>query len=700
MEKMYRKKWGLLLVLGMVGWADAAVLVTGVTTNGISNAYGDEVSASDLVNAGQSTFSSVAFSTTPYKSNISAVNDGVVGADTLTDIVFWNNAVSGATYSVTYTLDTSVNTLGYDITSIQTINGWEDNSGDQKNQNYEVFVSTVDSAAFTSLAAVAYLPYTTNTTTASTKVNITEDETGLLASGIDQIRFTYTVALGGQNPSPTIREIDVFGAAVVDLDQATKPVAEISASTRSGTVPLTVVFDASGSSAAFGIVSYDWDFDDGNRASGVLVTHTYTNAGSYTAELTVTDSSNQTATASVEMTGLATITLSSLSDRQIVQRDWNDQASLLLSGTCSGTGTEIQARAVALDGKGTDTGWISIDAAPSGERYAGTLDVDAGWYQVELRLLAGTEVLATLTVAHIGVGDIFIICGQSNSANFGDGRPSAADDRVSYLGLLTGTWVHADDPPGNPSDYPGRWGSPWPKLGDLLSEQDDVPIGFVSIGDGSSSVEEWTPTAADNNYSNLQTAVQSFSTNGFKAVLWHQGENDAQHSTSTEDYVTRLETIIAASRADAGWDVPWGVAQVSYPYTNSVIPSAQLQVVAKDDHVFAGADTDTLGASYRSNDGPHFTAEGLTAHAELWLTALNAAFPDVEITGLSIAGGGASLSFAGPQGDHYRVETIDDLTSGNSWQTVTDIVSLAVSPFAVEVSTPNDSSFYRIKRMR
>jgi PKD repeat protein len=196
----------------------------------------------------------------------------------------------------------------------------------------------VGNEAFTSLVTVAYLPYTPATTTASTKVNITEDQTGLLASGIDPIRFTYTVALGGENPSPTIREIDVFGAASVDPDQAAQPVAVISAPTLSGTVPLTAGFDASDSHAEYGIVSYNWDFGDGNRASGVLVTNIYTNAGSYTAELTVTDSSNQIATASVEMTVFATITLSSLADRQIVQRDWNDQASLPLSGICAGGG--------------------------------------------------------------------------------------------------------------------------------------------------------------------------------------------------------------------------------------------------------------------------------------------------------------------------------------------------------------------------
>ena len=51
-----------------------------------------------------------------------------------------------------------------------------------------------------------------------------------------------------------------------------------------------VTFDGSGSYDADGtITSYDWDFGDGDNAAGMIVTHTYSSAGTYTATLTVTD---------------------------------------------------------------------------------------------------------------------------------------------------------------------------------------------------------------------------------------------------------------------------------------------------------------------------------------------------------------------------------------------------------------------------
>jgi len=56
-----------------------------------------------------------------------------------------------------------------------------------------------------------------------------------------------------------------------------------------------VTFDGSNSYDPDGtITSYEWDFGDGNSASGEVVTHTYTTAATYTATLTVTDDQGAT----------------------------------------------------------------------------------------------------------------------------------------------------------------------------------------------------------------------------------------------------------------------------------------------------------------------------------------------------------------------------------------------------------------------
>jgi len=50
------------------------------------------------------------------------------------------------------------------------------------------------------------------------------------------------------------------------------------------------------------IVSYDWDFGDGNRGSGQTVTHRYTRTGTFTVNLTVTDDAGNVVTATQTVT--------------------------------------------------------------------------------------------------------------------------------------------------------------------------------------------------------------------------------------------------------------------------------------------------------------------------------------------------------------------------------------------------------------
>lgn len=68
------------------------------------------------------------------------------------------------------------------------------------------------------------------------------------------------------------------------------PAAVFTASPSVGTAPLTVNFNASGSSDADGeIVGYDWDFGDGRAGTSTPASHTYQATGTYTVRLTVHD---------------------------------------------------------------------------------------------------------------------------------------------------------------------------------------------------------------------------------------------------------------------------------------------------------------------------------------------------------------------------------------------------------------------------
>ena len=73
------------------------------------------------------------------------------------------------------------------------------------------------------------------------------------------------------------------------------PTASFTSNPTSGLAPLVVYFNASGSYDSDGdIVSYQWDFKDGNMGSGQTVNHTFTSAGNYSVKLTVIDNEGAT----------------------------------------------------------------------------------------------------------------------------------------------------------------------------------------------------------------------------------------------------------------------------------------------------------------------------------------------------------------------------------------------------------------------
>lgn len=86
------------------------------------------------------------------------------------------------------------------------------------------------------------------------------------------------------------------------------PVAEFTATPPAGLVPLTVSFDASPSSDPDGqIVSYHWEFGDGNTGSGVSVSHTFGAMGVYSVELTVRDDGGYSDTTSNDIVAAVSV---------------------------------------------------------------------------------------------------------------------------------------------------------------------------------------------------------------------------------------------------------------------------------------------------------------------------------------------------------------------------------------------------------
>lgn len=268
-----------------------------------------------------------------------------------------------------------------------------------------------------------------------------------------------------------------------------------------------------------------------------------------------------------------------------------------------------------------------------------------GWYRVQLRLLHEKSPMATVDVEHVGVGEVFVIAGQSNSASHSEERQQPQSGMVV---AFDGTaWAPANDPqPG----ATGTKGSFIPSFGDALVRQLQVPIGVACVGVGSTSVREWLPAdrpmsappttgahclvledgrlvSTGELFGKLTDRLRQFGPHGVRAVLWHQGESDWKqpdgHNLPLNEFRTDLADLIHSSRGTIGWDVPWFVAQVSYGNPNqpgSDEQRAQQRAMVDNKLTFAGPNTDTLTGNLRENNGQgvHFSAEGQKRHGQLW----------------------------------------------------------------------------------
>ncbi len=269
-----------------------------------------------------------------------------------------------------------------------------------------------------------------------------------------------------------------------------------------------------------------------------------------------------------------------------------------------------------------------------------------GWFPVEVRLSQGGAIVAEARIEHVGVGEVFVVAGQSNSANHGEQRQSSRTGRVaSFSG---NAWGLAHDPQPGAS---GSGGSFLPPFGDALAERLNVPIGLIACGVGATSVREWLPKGSKfpnpptltgnvlqspdghwesrgNLFESFAQRLRSVGPRGFRAVLWHQGESDANQADSTRTlpgqlYQQYLEQLILATRQAAGWDLPWFVAQASYHVPSDPgsedIRAAQ-RAVCQTPGVHAGPDTDQLGGAFRDSGGAgvHFSGPGLREHGARW----------------------------------------------------------------------------------
>jgi lysophospholipase L1-like esterase len=249
-----------------------------------------------------------------------------------------------------------------------------------------------------------------------------------------------------------------------------------------------------------------------------------------------------------------------------------------------------------------------------------------GWYRVDLRVELDGQSVGHATSEPFGVGEVFLIAGQSYATNCNDERLQVTDpaERVVAHDLKTQTWKVAHDP--QPTLDSSDGGSIWPPFGDLLAQCYDVPIGLVNVAVGATSTSQWK-TDGELFQHLIQAGTEL---KDFRAVLWQQGESDVIEKTTTATYVERL--IEFRAQADRVWGSPrpWMLAKSTLHPTvyNEPVGEAKIRQAIETliaAHGFMqGPDTDRLDGA---NRGPmqsrrHFTGLGQRNAAAMWFAAV------------------------------------------------------------------------------
>jgi len=159
-------------------------------------------------------------------------------------------------------------------------------------------------------------------------------------------------------------------------------------------------------------------------------------------------------------------------------------------------------------------------------------------------------------IHHFGVGDLFVIAGQSNSAGYG--KDSIYDPPELGIHVLknNGHWDLASHPLNDTTDTvhpinmeginPGH--SPYLHFAKLLKRELGYPIGLLQASLGGSNLSQWNPEEDGSLYFNMLEIINAAG-GKVKGILWYQGCSDVLLELC-DTYLDRFKAFVQHLRSD------------------------------------------------------------------------------------------------------------------------------------------------------
>lgn len=230
----------------------------------------------------------------------------------------------------------------------------------------------------------------------------------------------------------------------------------------------------------------------------------------------------------------------------------------------------------------------------------------------------------TLACRRVGVGDVFLVAGQSNALSTAQRHEPvwSSSGRVVIAELETSSAAPSFVLPTRES--PTTSSVAWLAFGELWTARTGAPTGFVNIARGSSSTRDWRP-AVGGLFPRFRTALSGRS---YRAVLWTQGESDAMYKIPTEESYANLRAVIDETRKLAPglrWYVALDSMRPNARWDRDSVRKAQRRLM-REGAADTGPDLDVLREreEYADQSGADFVGRGQDEVGRAWFQAVGA----------------------------------------------------------------------------
>ncbi|MCS7044403.1 MAG: sialate O-acetylesterase [Bryobacteraceae bacterium] len=333
---------------------------------------------------------------------------------------------------------------------------------------------------------------------------------------------------------------------------------------------------------------------------------------------------------------------SGAADYQVFQRGPANTADIRVEGSVQGAdGRAIEARVLRQGMELAGFEWKAAGKVSGGRWWAELKGLPAGGpYKLEFRTAGSRDVAA---VAHVLVGDLWVLAGQSNMEGVGNLEelplPSALVNSLD----MTDTWVVAEDPLHRLVDAADRvhwrknakgeiarlegeelrkWiaarrkgaGAGLPFALEMV-RRTGVPVGLIPCAHGGTSMDQWSPELKDRGGDSLYGAMLRrirLAGGRVRGVLWYQGESDANEKAAPL-FEEKFRRFIQALRQDTGQrDLPFYYVQIGRHVANApggpwdMVQDAQLRVESQLPNVWM-----TTCVDCELDDGIHVGTDDL-----------------------------------------------------------------------------------------